>query len=34
MTNGFLKKSRKTPTSEIKRTIEYKKDYERRIEKS
>lgn len=34
MTNGFLKKSRKTPTSEIKRAIEYKKDYERRIEES
>lgn len=34
MTNGFLKKSRKTPMSEIKRAIAYKKDYERRIEKS
>lgn len=34
MTNGFIKKSRKTPKSEIKKAISYKKDYERRLKKS
>lgn len=30
ITNGFVKKTQKTPPSEIARAINYKKDYERR----
>jgi len=31
LTNGFVKKSQKTPPNELKRAKEYKKDYERRM---
>lgn len=30
LTNGFIKKSMKTPTGEIKKAKKYKEDYERR----
>lgn len=30
LTNGFIKKTQKTPSSEIKLAKKYKKDYERR----
>lgn len=30
LTNGFVKKTQKTPKSEINKAIEYKNDYERR----
>ena len=30
LTNGFIKKTDKTPTKEIEKAIEYKKDYEKR----
>jgi len=30
LTNGFIKKSNKTPKDEIEKAIQYKKDYERR----
>ena len=30
LTNGFVKKTQKTPARELKRAIEYKKDYLRR----
>ena len=32
LTNGFIKKTQKTPTNEIERAIEYKKDYDRRFQ--
>ncbi|MDU2504005.1 MAG: type II toxin-antitoxin system RelE/ParE family toxin [Peptoniphilus sp.] len=31
LTNGFVKKSNKTPRSEIELAIKYKKDFERRF---
>lgn len=31
LTNGFIKKTQKTPPNEIKKALEYKKDYERRF---
>lgn len=31
LTNGFIKKSQKTPDNEIEKAIRYKKDYERRM---
>ena len=31
LTNGFIKKTQKTPTSEIDKAIKYKTDYERRF---
>ena len=34
LTNGFVKKSQKTPPREIERAKEYKKDYERSNEKN
>ena len=30
LTNGFIKKTQKTPRKEINRALEYKADYERR----
>ncbi len=30
LTNGFVKKNQKTPTSEMKKALQYKNDYERR----
>jgi len=33
LTNGFIKKTQKTPPSEIERAIKYKKDFERREQK-
>jgi len=30
LTNGFIKKTQKTPTGEIEKALKYKKDYERR----
>jgi len=33
LTNGFIKKTKKTPKAEIKRALKYKSDYERRFEK-
>lgn len=30
LTNGFIKKTQKTPKQEIEKAIKYKKDYERR----
>ena len=30
LTNGFIKKTQKTPSNEIEKAIKYKKDYERR----
>jgi len=31
MTNGFIKKTQKTPPGEIERALKYKADYERRF---
>ena len=31
LVSGFVKKTQKTPPSEIKKALEYKKDYERRF---
>ena len=31
LTNGFTKKTQKTPPSELRKAIEYKIDYERRF---
>jgi phage-related protein len=33
LTNGFIKKTRKTPPGEIALALKYKKDYEERLEK-
>jgi phage-related protein len=33
ITSGFVKKTRKTPTSEIELALKYKMDYEERLEK-
>jgi phage-related protein len=33
LTNGFLKKTNKTPQNEIQKAINYKRDYERRNKK-
>jgi phage-related protein len=33
LTNGFVKKTRKTPQNEIELALEYKADYEGRLEK-
>jgi len=33
LTNGFVKKTRKTPPSEIELAMKYKADYEGRLEK-
>ena len=33
LTNGFIKKTKKTPTLEIEKALEYKRDYERRNQK-
>ena len=33
LTNGFIKKSQKTPALELNRALEYKADYERRFSK-
>ncbi|MDY3060576.1 MAG: type II toxin-antitoxin system RelE/ParE family toxin [Fusobacterium sp.] len=30
LTNGFIKKTQKTPTSEIEKALKYKADFERR----
>lgn len=32
LTNGFIKKTQKTPNNEIEKAIEYKKDYVRRFQ--
>lgn len=31
LTNGFVKKTQKTPSAELKKAIDYKHDYERRM---
>ncbi|MCL2062238.1 MAG: type II toxin-antitoxin system RelE/ParE family toxin [Firmicutes bacterium] len=33
LTNGFIKKTQKTPPQEIEKAVNYKKDYERRYRK-
>jgi phage-related protein len=33
LTNGFIKKTKKTPIKEIEKALKYKKDYERRNKK-
>ena len=33
MTNGFIKKTQKTPPGELERALKYKADYERRFSK-
>jgi len=30
LTNGFIKKTQKTPPTQLKKALEYKADYERR----
>ena len=30
VTNGFIKKTQKTPQNELKKALKYKKDYERK----
>ncbi|WGE58949.1 type II toxin-antitoxin system RelE/ParE family toxin [Actinobacillus equuli] len=32
LTNGFIKKTQKTPSAELQKALEYKRDYERRME--